>query len=137
MKFDNLDDLFRYIEKQTKDVMKKEVADEAKQAMSEAVQASVYDAYVPKYYTRRGKNGGLADTDNYDVYEIPNGIEVVNNTPPDNGSSVDLDDIICNGLGQQPFPRDFYKEAIDILNRSDDLRAALKEGLKTRGINAD
>lgn len=30
MKFDNLDDLFRYIEKQTQDVMKKEVADEVK-----------------------------------------------------------------------------------------------------------
>ena len=137
MKYDNLDDLFRYIEKQTKDVMKKEVADEAKQSMSEAVQSSVYDVYAPKYYTRRGKNGGLADTDNYDVYEIPDGIEVVNNTPPDNGSSVDLDDIICNGLGQQPFPRDFYKETIDTLNRSDDFRAALKEGLKARGINAD
>lgn len=79
----------------------------------------------------------MADTDNYDVYEIPDGIEVVNNTPPDNGSSVDLDDIICNGLGQQPFPRDFYKETIDILNMSDDLRAALKAGLKARGINAD
>ena len=51
MKFDNLDDLFRYIEKQTKDVMKKEVADKAKQAMSEAVQSSVYDVYDPKYYT--------------------------------------------------------------------------------------
>lgn len=137
MKFDDLDDLFRYIEKQTQDVMKKEVADEAKQAMSEAVQASVYDVYDTKYYTRRGKSGGLSDMDNYDVYEIPDGIEVVNNTPPDNGSSVDLDDIICNGLGQQPFPRDFYKETIDILNRSDDLRAALKEGLKARGINAD
>ena len=137
MKFDDLDDLFRYIEKQTQDVMKKEVADKAKQAMSEAVQSSVYDVYDPKYYTRRGKNGGLSDTNNYDVYEIPDGIEVVNNTPPDNGSSVDLDDIICNGLGHQPFSRDFYKETIDILNRSDDLRAALKEGLKARGINAD
>lgn len=69
--------------------------------------------------------------------EITNGIEVVNNTPPDNGKSVDLDDIICNGLGNQPFPRDFYKEAADILNRSGDLRAALKDGLRARGISAD
>ena len=137
MKFDNLDDLFRYIEKQTQDVMKKEVADKAKQAMSEGVQSGVYDVYDPKYYTRRGKSGGLSDMGNYEVNEIPNGIEVVNNTPPDNGKSVDLDDIICNGLGNQPFQRDFYKETADILNRSDDLRAALKEGLRARGINAD
>ena len=137
MKFDSLDDLFRYIEKQTQDVMKKEVADKAKQAMSEGVQSGVYDVYDLKYYTRRGKFGGLSDTGNYEVNEIPNGIEVVNNTPPDNGQSVDLDDIICNGLGKQPFPRDFYKETADILNRSDDLRAALKDGLRARGINAD
>ena len=74
---------------------------------------------------------------NYEVNEIPNGIEVVNNTPPDNGQSVNLDDIICNGLGNQPFPRDFYKETTEILSRSDDLRAALKEGLRARGISAD
>lgn len=48
MKFDNLDDLFRYIEKQTQEVMKKEVADKTKQAMSEGVQSGVYDVYDPK-----------------------------------------------------------------------------------------
>ena len=52
MKFDSLDDLFRYIEKQTQEAMKKEVADKAKQTMSDTVQSGVYDVYDPKYYTR-------------------------------------------------------------------------------------
>lgn len=138
MTFDNINDLFKYVEKKTQDAMKTEVADTAKSAMSQAVNIDVYDVYDPVWYTRRGTNGGLSDTENYTVHEIQDGIEITNDTPLDNGGmSPRLDDIICNGLGKQPFPRDFYKETTDILERSDDLRAALKEGLKARGIDVE
>lgn len=138
MTFDNINDLFKYVENKTKDAMKTEVADTAKSAMSEAVNKDVYDVYDPVWYTRRGTNGGLSDTENYTVHEIQDGIEITNDTPLDNGGmSPRLDDIICNGLGKQPFPRDFYKGTSDILERSDDLRAALKEGLKARGIDVE
>lgn len=138
MTFDNINDLFKYVDNKTKDAMKNEVADTAKSAMSEAVNTDVYYVYDPVWYTRRGTNGGLSDTENFTVHEIQDGIEITNDTPLDNGCmSPRLDDIICNGLGKQPFPRDFYKGTADILERSDDLRAALKEGLKARGIDVE
>lgn len=138
MTFDNLNDLFRYIENQTHDTMKNEVADTAKSALSEAVQTGVYDVYEPLYYVRRGTDGGLSDKSNYTVHETQSGIEITNDTPLDNGGTTPrLDEIICKGLGNQPFPRNFYKGTDDILESSDDVKEALKQGLNNRGINAD
>lgn len=85
MTFDNINDLFKYVENKTKDAMKTEVVDTAKSAMSEAINTDVYDVYDPEWYTRRGTNGGLSDTENYTVHEIKDGIEITNDTPLDNG----------------------------------------------------
>lgn len=138
MTFDDINDLFKYVKNMTQDAIKTEVADTAKSAMLQAVNTDVYDVYDPVWYTRRGTNGGLSDTENYTVHEIQDGIEITNGTPLDNdGMSPRLDDIICNGLGKQPFPRDFYKETTDILESSDDVKEALKQGLRKRGINVD
>ncbi len=138
MTFNNIDDLLNYIERQTQDVMRNEVAETAKEVMSEAVESAVYDVYEPKYYTRRGLNGGLADRNNYTVQEIPNGIVITNDTSLDRGGNEPrLDEIICYGLGKQPFPRDFYSEAQNELLRTNAHRDALKRGLHNRGIDVE
>lgn len=138
MTFNNLTDLFRYIEQRTQDTMRNEVAETVKDAISDAVDSAVYNVYQPEYYTRRGLNGGLADKGNYTVEEIQNGIVITNDTPLDSGENEPrLDDIICNGLGRQPFPRDFYSEAENELLRTQAYKEALKKGLRDRGIDVE
>ncbi len=138
MTFNNLNDLFRYIDQQTQDTMRNEVAETAKDSMSKTVNSAVYGAYQPEYYRRRGLNGGLADKDNYTVEDIQNGIIITNNTPLDRGGNEPrLDDIICNGLGRQPFPRDFYSETENELLRTQAHKEALKRGLRDRGIDVE
>lgn len=140
MTFKNLDSLFKHIEKQVQDTMENEVADAVKDNMAEAVQTSVYDAYNPMYYKRRMQNGGLIDKDNMEVTEIPNGIVVRDVAPLDNGrirSDFSLDEIIVNGLGNQPFERDFYAETKEKLSENNNHVEALKQGLKKRGFKVE
>lgn len=138
MTFNNINDLFRYIEHQAQDTMRNEVAETTKDAISETVDSAVYNMYQPEYYRRRGLNGGLADKDNYTVEEIPNGIIVANDTPLDRGGNEPrLDGIICNGLGRQPLPRDFYSETENELLRTQAHKEALKRGLRDRGIDVE
>lgn len=136
MTFKNLDSLFKHIENQVQDTMENEVADAVKDNMAEAVQTDVYNAYTPMYYKRRMQNGGLIDKDNMEVTEIPNGIVVRDVAPLDNGRrDFSLDEIIVNGLGNQPFERDFYTETKERLSENNDHIEALKHGLKKRGFN--
>ena len=138
MTFKNIKTLLKHIEKQVQDTMTNEVADAVKDNMAEAIQTSVYDVYSPQYYKRRMNNGGLSDTHNMEVSEIQNGIVVYDAAPLDNGrNDYDLDDIIVNGLGNQPFERDFYSEAVERLSENQEHTEALKQGLKKRGIDVE
>lgn len=138
MTFKNIKTLLKHIEKQVQDTMTNEVADAVKDNMAEAIQTSVYDVYSPQYYKRRMNNGGLSDTHNMEVSEIQNGIVVHDAAPLDNGrNDYDLDDIIVNGLGNQPFERDFYSEAVERLSENQEHTEALKQGLKKRGIDVE
>lgn len=138
MTFKNINNLLKYIEKQVQDTMTNEVADAATKNMAKAVQTSVYDVYSPQYYKRRMNNGGLSDTHNMEVSEIQNGIAVHDAAPLDNGrNDYDLDDIIVNGLGNQPFERDFYSENVERLQKNQEHTEALKQGLKKRGIDVE
>lgn len=134
MTFNNLNDLFAYIEKDIQEVMVNEVADEVKDEMVNAVETSVYRVYDPVQYTRRYGNGGLGARENMQVTEIPNGISVRDIAPLDNGrTDYELDDIVVNGLGRMPFPRDFYSECKEQLEITGNHKEALKQGLKNRG----
>ena len=138
MDFDNLNSLYKHLEEQTQGVMRKEVADTAKEVVRDAVQTDVYDVFEPKIYTRRMDNGGLSDTENYSVEEIEDGIIIKNNTPLDNGTNNPrLDEIVVFGEGRMPFPRDFYSETIGLLERSKAHVSALKSGLKDCGIDIE
>lgn len=138
MTFKNINDLFKHIEEQVQDTMVNEVADTVKDNMAEAIQTSVYDAYSPEYYKRRMNNGGLSDTHNMEVTEIPNGISVHNAASLDNGrNDYNLDEIIVYGLGNQPFERDFYAETAERFQENQEHTEALKQGLKKRGIEVE
>ena len=136
MTFKNLNDLFKYIEKDIQQVMLDEVADEVKDEMVNAVETSVYRVYDPVQYSRRYGNGGLGARENMQVTEIPNGISVRDIAPLDNGrTDYELDDIVVNGLGRMPFPRDFYSECKEQLEITGDHKEALKQGLKRKGYD--
>lgn len=136
MTFKNLNDLFKYIEKDIQRVMLDEVADEVKDEMVNAVETSVYRVYDPVQYSRRYGNGGLGARENMQVTEIPNGISVRDIAPLDNGrTDYELDDIVVNGLGRMPFPRDFYSECKEQLEITGNHKEALKQGLKNKGYN--
>lgn len=65
---------------------------------------------------------------------LPNGIYVRDIAPLDNGrTDYALDDIVVNGLGRMPFPRDFYSECEEQLLLNENHKEALKQGLKRRG----
>ena len=109
MKFNTLNDLVNHIEADIQDTLVNEVAETVKEEMVIAVETSVYRVYDPVQYNRRYGNGGLGARENMHVEEIPNGIYVRDIAPLDNGrTDYALDDIVVNGLGRMPFPRDFY-----------------------------
>ena len=134
MKFNNLNDLFKKIENDIQDTMINEVAENAKDEMIDAVQTSVYSVYDPVEYIRRYSNGGLGARENIKVDEIDNGIMLKGIAPLDNGrTDYALDDIIVNGMGYMPYPRDFYSECAEQLKTSGKHIEALKQGLKNKG----
>lgn len=136
MKFNNLNDLFNHIEADIQDTMVNEVAETVKEEMVIAVETSVYRVYDPVQYNRRYGNGGLGARENMHIEEIPNGIYVRDIAPLDNGrTDYALDDIVVNGLGRMPFPRDFYSECEEQLFLNENHKEALKQGLKNRGYN--
>lgn len=137
MNFNNLNDLFKKIEKDIQDTMTNEVANVTKGKMITAIETAVYDKYTPLHYDRRKENGGLSDINNISAIPIDNGIMLTNNAPLDNGNTeYSLDDIIVNRgvLGYQQ-GRDFYYEATNNLKQDSDLKAALIKGLKRKGYD--
>ncbi len=136
MTFKNLNDLFAHIQKDISDTLEHEVAEEVKETMSEAVQTSVYDTYDPFVYTRRFNNGGLMCTNNMKSRVEGNTLTVTNETPLDNGrTDYSLTDIIVNGLGRQPFPRDFISQTEENLDITKNHVWVMKQGLKNRGYD--
>lgn len=136
MTFKNLDTLMKYIQDDIQDVLRNEVAETVKEHMQEAVQSTVYDAYEPKYYSRRMGNGGLLDSGNIETAVSGNTLTVRDKAPLDNGrTDYALDDIIIHGYGNQPFPRDFISDTEERLIKTNDHVGAMKDGLRKRGYN--
>lgn len=133
MKFNNLTDLFKHIQSDIQDTLNNEVANEVKETMSEAVISTVYNVYDPISYERRGNNGGLMCTANMEHRVDGDTLTVTNETPLDNHrTDYSLTDIIVNGRGYQPFPRDFISETKERLEITGNHVEALKQGLEKR-----
>ena len=136
MKYNDINALLDSIEKDIRSTLENEVAETVKEEMVIAVETSVYRVYDPVQYNRRYGNSGLGARENMHVEEIPNGIYVRDIAPLDNGrTDYALDDIVVNGVGRMPFPRDFYSECEEQLFLNENHKEALKQGLKNRGYN--
>lgn len=100
-------------------VMEGQVADLARDAMTQAVQTQVYDAYTPiKYQRRRSRDGGLQDKNVMaEHYDPATRTLTLENRSRDNYSGRLIPPLIEEGKGyrmhpeEQPFPRPFHKEA--------------------------
>lgn len=137
MKYNNLNDLFRHIESDIQDTLREEVADCVKDEMEFEIQMNVYNAYSPLYYERREYNGGLIAKENMDSKVEGNSLTVKDIAPLNGNSKSDweLDEIVVNGYGNMPFPRDFYAGTKERLEEHGYHTEALKDGMRKRGYD--
>lgn len=137
MKYNNLNDLFRHIESDIQDTLREEVADCVKDEMEFEIQMNVYNAYSPLYYKRREYNGGLIAKENMESKVEGNTLTVKDIAPLNGNSKSDweLDEIIVNGYGNMPFPRDFYSDCKERLEEHGYHTEALKKGMRKRGYD--
>ena len=134
MNVSSLDALLDRIEKDIRSTLENEVAETVKDDMQAAIQNGVYNAYAPKQYSRRKEKGGMLDRKNIESRIDGDTLTVRDVAPLDNGrTDYALDEIVVNGLGNMPFPRDFYSECKDKLETTVDHVEAMKRGLKKRG----
>lgn len=88
-----------------------------KETVSQAAQDNVYD-FPQGNYIRRGTNGGLSDTSNYEVVEGELSLTLTNRTTSGEpfGYSIDTTDVVENGNGygwNNIPPRPFMDKALD------------------------
>lgn len=135
--FNNLDSLFKHLEKQARSVLKNEIATETVRTMQEKIQEEVYDVYDPKVYVRQGYNGGLIDQDNIEVSMVDDNTLSVENIRFDGDREVAQ--IIETGRGYdysfeysgvlRPFTEETRKEM-----RNGKAQNLMKQGLVKRGL---
>ena len=154
------------LEKANKQIAKKidkalddEVAEAIKQEEVQTISQVVYGVYTPKIYRRRGDLGGMADIYNIDHTVHDGKIEVVNNTEPNPGGTMNdaavttgkyLDQLIEYGHGGSGGfydfpkrgaafmkPRPFTAKTIEHLAQNKAHIDALRDGLKRRGLKVE
>lgn len=139
MTFKNLNQLFSKLEQDIQDTLSEEVADCVKDEMEFEIQMNVYNAYSPLYYKRREYNFGLIDQSNMESKVEGNTLTVKDIAPlnksDNSNSNWELDEIVVNGYGNMPFPRDFYSDCKERLEGHGYHTEALRDGLKKRGYN--
>ena len=151
-----LNNLIRQLQPKIDSVLGHEVAEAIKSEEIKSIEATVYDAYRPTMYDRRGDFGGLADPENI-ICEVHNGeLHVRNDTPPNPGGTRNnervttgkhLAELIEHGHarrgGVYDFPkygatymgpRPFTQSTFDRLRQSKKHISALRTGLKKLGI---
>lgn len=70
--FTKFSDLEKYLTQNVSEVVRNsaELQRVLESAMRDAIMEKVYDAYEPEYYKRRGSNGGLLDTRNFQITSV-------------------------------------------------------------------
>ncbi len=135
--FRSFDDLFKYLNKEIKDVQKKEIAQKAVETMQSHVQKDVYDIYPdPKVYERTG------DLKKDIQIEITNDSNLIlSNETYHNGKYIP--EIIESGKGYTysgygyayEQPRPFVSETYKDFVKNGLLHDAMRKGLKNKGLN--
>lgn len=144
--YDDIDELLNDIKSDIEEVLMDEVLDEVKDIELRHIEDDVFSVYSPKIYDRR-RSGGIDDPDNI-VGEVNNmRLSVENVTHFDDGygtynHGIGLADLINDGDGKSgyyydyPFEamgaRPFIDNAIEEIERTNDVENALERGLKRR-----
>lgn len=147
--FKSIKALQNYAKDVSRDVLEKVIVEEAKDILLDAIQLS-YDQYTSRAdvpYDRRYANGGLLDRDTIKAYFSSDGLSVRlrQETTSDTGGSLFVDVYVTQGnlynwsnseiYGKQPFPRDFYKYAKDMLEK--EMPSILQKAFKNKGIKTE
>lgn len=155
------DELCRAVQDAINESLKSEVADTVQKTMIARIDMDVYRRYSPADYIRRKENGGLSDPKNIvsdlvsdGVLEVENGTEFNTSSKASRDHSYrtenygwELSGLIEYGDGwngyfyDYPFenrgymePRPFIANTRKQLEQSKDYVKALKQGLKSQGI---
>lgn len=149
-------EFFEEMKRIVQETVEKEVVQYIYEVMQDMIALTVYNAYSPTDYDRRGESdGGLGDITTYD-YKIDmseNGFNITvfantqgnSNAPNANLVGEPIDEVIVTGQGysweqsniyrQQPYPRDFYKATLDNLILTGALDNIVRQSFKEKGIN--
>ena len=147
--FNDLESLWKYVQKEIKEVMKDEVVEAIKEVEQETIQEVVLDTYTPSYYDRRSEesNGeeGLMSRDNMvaDYVETRDSIQVniTNDTRgnPDypNSTSGYIDEMVEYGeytwknseIYKKKLPRPFTKITQKKIDESDIVVKTIKNNI--------
>lgn len=149
----SLKSLFADMEAKANSIMANDVFDKVVEVQSEMVEKHVYDAYDPTAYSRRGRNGGLADPNNNvaTFFSINGAMQMlIQNITTGSDEGTYIAGLVeyghNNGYGkyQYPYsstqdpnfllPRPFISETIKHLQASGIIRQAFIEGFNKRGI---
>lgn len=134
----NLNELAKYVNAQSKQSLKDEIAPLVKSKMQEHVESDVYQAYTPELYSR---TGGLKR--DIDIQETVNGVAIIpNRTDEDTGKYIP--EVIETGKGYSfsgyglgyERPRPFVENTVKELQSSGEHVKRLKQSLQTKGISA-
>jgi hypothetical protein len=137
--FDDLDSLQVYLNGKIRKALSSDVADEARDTMSDHVMKDVYDKYTPSQYQRTG-----------DLYKdikttmVNDNTLTVEDTAKDNNTGRLIAPIVESGTGyqwtnsriynMQPFPREFVKETYNELSNGKAL-VTFGNSLKKQGLD--
>ena len=145
--FTSIEALKNAIKEKMSETLQTDVANEVIRVMQGSIQEFVYDAYTPLVYVRRGYQGGLGDPDNFTFDLISNNeINVYNITPPNelyNPKLIEghtLTEAIVTGNFydyRSPGARPFVAEAKKSLEKNNQHKIAMVDGLRKRGITVN
>lgn len=150
--FSNWKSLEAYINSAVKNTLQNEISEVIKDQLVESTTEIVYESHEPLVYNRRfsltdknNMNSELIDSNTLLVETVANPSDSVTGewyeSPDTNvfGGWVALGEVSPKpfGAGIWTTKRDFYEDAREKLNSSDDIKNATRKGLKRNGIQTD
>lgn len=143
--FKDFKSLESYLKKKIDNALENEVAETIKSTQQEVIQDVVYEAYTPKFYERRGRDGGgLGDIENMHSTVKDGVLTVTNLTEPNPDyehnllKSQYIDTAVEYGQRYDyfnPGARPFNETTIERLQNNKKHIEAIRRGLKRQGIN--
>lgn len=147
--FKSIQRLREYSKHVAANILKNEVEPEAKKILIDAIRIAYgeYTSRADTPYERRYANGGLLDDRTIESYISSDGLSlrIRQEATSDTGGLLYVDVYVTRGdlynwsnseiYGRQPFPRDFYKYAQEMLE--DKLPDIVQNAFKNKGIKTE